>query len=112
MSELRYARQYVLAEIGTGGQARLLAASTTAGRGDARAAEIAQRYVVGAGMRRDDAGLPLDVASPDEVARVAGRPELAEAAAFLLGALAATTEIARVTGAPARAVALVPTLSG
>lgn len=112
MSELRYARQYVLAEIGTTGQARLRAAAITSGRGDARVAEIAERYVVRAGVGHDEAGHPLDVVPSEEVARVAGRPELAEAAAFLLGALAATAEIARIAGAPARAVADVPVLSG
>ncbi|MFO0681677.1 MAG: hypothetical protein U0234_06485 [Sandaracinus sp.] len=109
---LRFARQYVLEEIGTAGQARLEAASVRAGSGDARAHEIALAYVTRAGVAHDASGDPLDVATSDEIARVAGRPELEPAAAFLLGALAATERIAAIAGAPARKVGEVPALVG
>jgi hypothetical protein len=108
---LRYARQYTLAEIGTTGQSRLQSAVLAAGSGDARALAVALDYLARAGVRVDASGGPMDVPSSAEVARIAGRPELGEAAAFLVGALAATENIARITGAPARPITNVPVLA-
>lgn len=105
--KLRYARQYVLEEIGTRGQAQLEEARVRAGGGAPRVQETALAYLSRAGVTIDESGDPLDVATDDEVARVAGAPELEEAAAFLLGALAATARIAALAGAPARPLARV-----
>ncbi len=108
---LRFARQYVLAEIGTVGQQRLEAARVRAGGGDPRALAVALAYVERAGVSLDEeTGDPLDVADASEVTRVAGAPDLEEAAAFLLGSLAATQRLATVAGASARPVAHVPAL--
>jgi hypothetical protein len=108
MSASRHARQFSLAEIGTTGQARIEATRVRAGGGDARANEIALAYLERAGMRLAPDGEPIDVA---EVDRVAGVPALREAAAFLVGSLAATDAIARAAGAPARPVTHVPSLA-
>lgn len=99
---LRYARQYTLAEIGTTGQARLEAASLRAGAGDPRATEVALAYLARAGVRIAADGATLETASSAEVARVAGRAEQREAAAFLAGSLAAVRAIAEIAHAPAR----------
>ncbi len=112
MTSLRYARQYTLAEIGTVGQAKLEAARVHAGAGDSRASAVALAYLSRAGVGIDAAGIAVRVASQHEITRIAGRPELAEAAAFLAGALAATEAIAQITGAPARPVSHVPALTG
>lgn len=112
MSALRYARQYVLPEIGTGGQARIEACLIAPGTGDARASEIALAYLERAGMTRSLEGEALTLAATSEIERIAGRVELREAAAFLVGALGATACIAAVTGAPARPLTAIPTLSG
>jgi len=112
MTSLRYARQYTLAEIGTTGQARLEAARVHGGTGDARASAVALAYLARAGVGIDASGIDVDVASSEEVRRIAGKPELVEAAAFLAGALAATDAIAKITGAPARPVSHVPSLTG
>lgn len=112
MTSLRYARQYTLAEIGTTGQARLEAARVHANAGDARASAVALAYLSRAGVAIDPAGIAVDVASQDEIVRIAGRPELVEAAAFLAGALAATETIAKITGARARPISHVPALTG
>jgi hypothetical protein len=111
MTALRYARQYTLAEIGTTGQARLEAARVHASVGDARASAVALAYLSRAGVGIDASGIAVDVASSEEITRIAGKPELMEAASFLAGALAATDAIAKITGAPARPVSHVPTLS-
>lgn len=109
---LRYARQYTLAEIGTTGQSRLEAASVRAGEGDPRAMEIALTYLERASVGRSEHGEPVRVVGSEEVSRIAGRPELVNAAAFLVGSLAATEHIVRIVGVQARGVAHVPTLSG
>ncbi len=110
---LRYVRQYVLAEIGTDGQRRIEVAEVRAGDGDPRALEVALSYLSRAGMKRnDDDGARIDVVASEEVARIAGRTELREAAAFLAGALAATAELARVVGVRAPPIARVPALTG
>jgi hypothetical protein len=110
MSE-RFARQYVLPEIGTSGQERIEAARVRPGDGDARATETALAYVVRAGARAADDGTPVATPSTADVERIAGRPDLVAAAAFLAGSLAATTTIAALAGAPARPVANVPSLA-
>ena len=112
MTALRYARQYTLAEIGTTGQHRLESAHVRAGAGDARASEIMIAYLERAGVAIAASGEALDVASSDEVSRIAGRADLVEAAAFLVGALAATRAIAHIAEVPARPVTNVPVLSG
>jgi hypothetical protein len=115
MSTLRYARQYVLPEIGTEGQARIEALVIAPGDGDARATEVALAYLERAGARRAEAGdrgsVPVPVPDTAFVARIAGRADLVEAAAFLAGALAATATIARIAGAPARPIVNVPALA-
>ena len=112
-SPTRYARQVSLAEIGTTGQARLESASVRAGSGDARACEVALSYLERAGVKLDAAsGDGIDVRTEGEIAQIAGRKELVEAAAFLAGALAATDRIARIATAGVRAVTHVPSLAG
>jgi hypothetical protein len=108
-SPLRWARHVSLAEIGTLGQAKLEAASVREGSGDVRALAVAMTYLERAGVRCGD-GEPLEVRSAAEIERIAGRPELSEAAAFLVGALAATERIATVVGAPARPAVELPVL--
>jgi hypothetical protein len=107
---VRFARHVSLGEIGTTGQAKLEAASVQGGSGDPRALATAMTYLERAGARCGD-GEPLDVRSTDEIARIAGRPELIEAAAFLAGALAATDRIVAIVGAPSRPVERVPVLA-
>jgi len=108
---LRWARHASLAEIGTTGQAKLEAARVRSGSGDVRALAVAMTYVERAGVQREASGTPLDVRSRAEIERIAGRPELIEAAAFLAGALAATERIASIADAPARPVEAVPVLA-
>src|SRR4051794_12255306 len=73
---LRYARQLLLPEIGTRGQALLCAAPTRIGPGDARAHQVAAGYLSRAGLplmaseNVTDAAAPLEVAIAD-AARVA-----------------------------------------
>lgn len=94
---MRYARHVLLPEIGASGQARLEAATVGVALDDPRASAVAADYLARAGVR-----VAADVApstSPPEVRP--GRPELAEAAAFLTGALHAVEAIKAVVGAGA-----------
>jgi hypothetical protein len=111
MSGIRYARQYVLPEIGTEGQARIEATRVRAGTGDARATEVALAYLTRAGASVGEDGAAITVPSTDRVAEIAGRSDLVEAAAFLAGALAATETLAGIAGASARPVTSVPSLA-
>ena len=106
----RFARQISLGEIGTTGQAKIEASSVQAGTGDARAMSVALDYLERAGVRTDEDGPALDVLDADALATLAGRPELVEAAAFLVGSLAATTHLAGLVGIDSR-VARIPSLS-
>ncbi len=107
----RFARQISLAEIGTTGQAKIQASAVRAGRGDARALEVALDYLERAGAPLCESGRPLDVAETAVIEALAGRPELVEAAAFLAGSLAATERLAEAVGLEAR-VACWPSLFG
>jgi hypothetical protein len=106
----RFARQISLGEIGTTGQAQIEASVVRAGRGDARAMSVALDYLERAGVRTDEGGPALDVPGADALTALAGRPELVEAAAFLVGSLAATTHLAGLVGIDSR-VARLPPLS-
>jgi hypothetical protein len=89
----RYARQISLAEIGVRGQEALCAMHARV-IGDERAASVAREYLVRAGVSAGD-GASIDAGSSDEIDRIAGRPELREAAAFLMGSIAALEAIKR-----------------
>jgi hypothetical protein len=106
----RFARQVSLAEIGVWGQQRIEATRVRAGHGDPRAQATGVEYVTRAGGRVDEDGSPLDVPDAAELAAIAGRPELIEAAAFLAGSLAATHVIARAVGLDVRPCTI-PSLS-
>jgi len=103
----RYARHLLLPQLGEAGQARLLATRLRAqSAADLGVLEVARTYLVRSGVTLVDAPragaqddtqeLPLPTES--EVARVAGRPALTEAARALLGALAAVDAIRTATG--------------
>ena len=106
----RFARQVSLREIGTTGQARIGESIARAGHGDARAMAVALDYLERAGGRVHEAGVAVDVPDGAALERLAGRPELLEAAAFLMGSLAATARLGQVVGVESR-VADVPPLS-
>lgn len=94
----RFARHLLLAEVGERGQARLCA-HEAAITGNGRAAEVATLYLERAGVRVDpDAQNALGTADGEQIAALAPRPELREAAAFLAGAFAAVEEIKRALG--------------
>jgi hypothetical protein len=103
----RHARQLLLAEIGERGQARLCATRVRlSGDGDLRAAAVARDYLERAGLQLMDAheasarsddeesrGLAVEIADSGALRALAGRPELEEAAAALVGAFAAVEAI-------------------
>jgi len=98
----RYARHLLLAEVGEPGQARLCAHEVRVS-GDERATEIATLYLSRAGVAvRESAPEAATAPSSAEVAALAGRPELREAAAFLAGAFTAVEEIKRALGVGTR----------
>src|SRR4051794_11672616 len=102
---MRYARQLLLPEIGTHGQAQLCATRARLGSGDARARQVASNYLVRAGlqlMASDDtvsAGIEIAVPDAARVEQLAGDPRLQEAAAWLAGSFAAVEAIKRVVQA-------------
>lgn len=111
-----HARHLLLPEIGQAGQELLCAASARPARSaEPRAEATARDYLERAGVAWRDAPGAESCAVPDAatVERVAGRPDLEEAAAMLVGALAAVETIKSITGA-GRVVALssLPTLCG
>ncbi|HEX6243903.1 MAG TPA: hypothetical protein VFZ61_23470 [Polyangiales bacterium] len=106
----RYARHLLLPELGEAGQERLLAGRVRfPHEADAGARAVALGYLERAGVREsarepDEQALArgaeelvplLDAAA---CARIAGRPELLEAARSLAGALAAVETIKRLAG--------------
>jgi hypothetical protein len=102
-----YARHLLLAEIGEAGQERLCAGKVVLGAAcDARAASVARDYLERAGLsvrtdesdESDEAAVPTRIASSAEVRALAGRDELAEAAAALCGAFGAVEAIKAVLG--------------
>jgi hypothetical protein len=121
----RYARQLLLPQIGEVGQARLLAAVLRApGDADPGTLAVACSYLERAGVRvatadhevahadvrvTDTLCLPAE----DELARIAGRVELLEAARALAGALSAVQAIARILrpGESPRPAFSIPVLS-
>lgn len=112
----QHARHLLLPEIGDAGQERLCVATARAGAGaDARAVAAARDYLGRAGVTWSDENGAAGCAVPNAaaIARVAGRADLEEAAALLVGALAAVETIKSVVAA-GRLVSLasVPTLSG
>lgn len=91
---MRFARHILLPEIGERGQARLAASSVRPVGGDERAREVARTYLARAGVGLHEEGRPAPI--PDVRA---GRPELAEAASYLAGALAAVEVVKAIVGA-------------
>lgn len=98
----RYARHLTLPEIGAAGQERLCASRATLAPGaDPRAARWAEAYLVRAGVRvgwaggADESPSASVLALPDAatVRGVAGPAHLEDAAAYLLGALAALEHV-------------------
>ena len=107
----RYARHLLLPQLGEAGQARLLDTRLRVrGAVDAGVLEVARTYLGRSGVTLVDApteGAPhagdehaseLALATESEVARVAGRPALVEAARALLGALSAVDAIRTAAG--------------
>jgi hypothetical protein len=95
---VRYARHLLLPELGEPGQARLLAgAARPAAGADARALEVARDYLSRAGLQiapdTCETAVAVPLPSAAEIARLAGAPELAEAARSLAGAFAAVEAI-------------------
>ena len=107
----RFARQLSLPEVGERGQ-RALCASRVRVEGDLRAVEAATRYLERAGCSVADDGEPVTVSDAPEIARIAGRPELEEAAAWIAGCVAAAAHVARTVDACRADVPRVPELSG
>lgn len=118
----RYARHLLLTQVGEAGQERLLAAKLRVhADADRGVLEVARTYLERAGLSltvRDAGSEPdslhtaqadeLRLPSSEDVARVAGGVELAEAARALLGALAAVSAIQRAVEARAGVVAQAP----
>jgi hypothetical protein len=93
----RFARHLSLPEIGAAGQAKLSSARVRVAPGtDPRVARWAIDHATRVGARQDEAGRAITDAAATAVRELAGRPELEDAAAFLLGALAAL-ELVRTT---------------
>jgi hypothetical protein len=92
----RYARHLLLPELGEAGQLRLLRAAVRADdSADPGALAVARDYLSRAGLRVD-AGAEaavLTLPGSDEIERLAGAPELVEAARALAGAFAAVEAI-------------------
>jgi hypothetical protein len=94
----RYARHLLLPELGETGQLRLLAAEARpGGAADAGALAVARGYLsrAGLGIATDacDTAIALDIPDSAGVARLAGAPELVDAARALAGAFAAVEAI-------------------
>ena len=93
----RYARQILLAEIGKQGQERLCAQPIGTFQGDPCATDVAERYLRRAGLEQGR-GPTVELRTPLEVERIAGRPELQVAAAYLVGAFSAVETIKSTLG--------------
>ena len=115
----RYARQLLLPQIGETGQARLLASTLRApANADHGTLRVARAYLERAGVRVIEAtpesvdAEPLPSLPASEViARIAGRPELHEAARAVVGALAALQAIQSVVRASPQPAFSIPVLS-
>jgi hypothetical protein len=96
----RYARHLLLPELAEPGQARLVASRVCFdGAAEAGAREVAQRYLTRAGVQEDVArGVQADLVDDVQLAQLAGRPELIEAARALAGALSAVEAIKALAG--------------
>lgn len=98
----RYARHLLLPELGELGQSRLLASAVRPNQdADPGALEVARSYLSRAGLRLATEaceGAAMTLASSATVARVAGAPELLEAARALAGAFAAVEAIKAAAG--------------
>lgn len=91
-----FARHLSIAEIGVAGQLRILGSRVQVADGaDARVARWALEYATRAGARFDAGAAPIASATPFDVQRIAGRPELEDAAALFLGALGALDHLRR-----------------
>jgi adenylyltransferase/sulfurtransferase len=103
----RYARHLLLPELGETGQLRLLAAlARPGGAADAGALAVARGYLsrAGLGIATDarDTAVALDIPDGEAVVRLAGAPELVDAARALAGAFAAVEAIKAVAQIGAR----------
>jgi len=116
----RYARQLLLPQIGEVGQARLLASSLQApAAADAGTLAVTRVYLERAGVRVIEGSPEGDLSpqrlpslpSSEVLARIAGRPELHEAARALVGALAAVQAIQSVVRASPQPAFSIPVLS-
>jgi hypothetical protein len=98
----RYARHLLLPELGELGQSRLLASVVRPNQdADPGALEVAHSYLSRAGLRiamEGCEGPAMTLASAAAVTRVAGAPELLEAARLLAGAFAAVEAIKAAAG--------------
>lgn len=91
-----FARQVSVLEIGVAGQERILGSRVRAAEGaDARVARSALDHATRAGALLDAEAEPIASATQSDVERIAGRPELEDAAAFFLGALGALEHVRR-----------------
>jgi hypothetical protein len=92
-----YARHLLLPEIGLPGQERLLAASVSwPAAGDVVAGAVARTYAQRAGLcEAENSDFEAPLATAEEVAALAGRPELMQAAGALAGAVAAVESLKR-----------------
>lgn len=111
----RYARHLLLPELGEAGQLRLVEGRARfAANVDAGARAIAQSYLERAGVREASARaqeradgareVEVELGSAADCLRLAGRPELLEAARALTGAFAAVEAIKALGGLGAPAV--------
>ena len=115
----RYARQLLLPQIGEIGQARLLTSMLVApASADRGTLAVTRAYLERAGVRVVDAPVEGAEAEPlqslprgDDIARIAGRPELHEAARALVGALSALQAIQSVVRASPQPAFSIPVLS-
>ncbi|HEX4355499.1 MAG TPA: hypothetical protein VHZ95_21385 [Polyangiales bacterium] len=96
-----YARQVLVAELGTDGQARLCNAHVAL-EGDQRAARVALDYLARAGVAASrlavDGSASIALGSSEAVHATAGDDALIECAAWLRGAFAAVEAIKQVAG--------------
>ena len=102
----RYSRHLLVPELGESGQERLLATKVRfAPSAHAFVSEVATAYLEASGVevaRHDERGVPVMLASARCVAQCAGRPELEQVEAAVLGTLAALDVVRGVLGWEAR----------
>lgn len=118
----RYARHLLLPQLGEAGQLRLLETTLApAHDADHGVLAVARGYLERAGVRisadrtadadADASSVPLTLPSRSELDRIAGRPELLEAARALAGALTAVSAIQRAARIEARPMTDIPVIS-